>query len=398
MRRPLCLVIAILVLTAPAIAQTPEDGLPSDPFERIQELARRRDQARQQKTGLAAEIEKVDVRLRELQKIVDELQPRVDALTKEREIKEQELSVTVAAQDEAEASAERARIRLDATRARVRNRMVSLYKGGPAAFIDALLASHDVVDVRLRVDYVTSVMQSDRELTEATKVAEGDYRAEVAKLEKVRVRQKEARDQVAAVEAELQTQLDGQKRARDDVAAEREVKHQLLAQAEQVEAEFNAVLAQERADLLRVSGLLQRAQSGQPIPAEVVEGLLVPPAIGEVVSGFGYRVHPIFGSSRFHAGIDMAVPYGDPIHAAASGTVVDAGWMGGYGNAVLIDHGNGIGTLYAHMSELAVGAGQGVATGEVVGFCGSTGYSTGPHLHFEVHVGGQPTDPLPWLA
>ena len=336
--------------------------------------------------------------MRELEKVIGDLQPEVDRLTAELQVRERDLSATVAAEQEAITNTEAARVRLKEARGRARGRVISLYESGPAAIVDAIMGSRDIQAARLRVDYVNAVLQSDRALVDTIRVAETDYRDKADKLEKVRVRQTEVRNQVAAVQKDRATHLDAQKKARDDQAAERDVKKDLLGKVEQDENEYGALLEQERRDLLRVSGLLARVQSGQPIPAGVVAGLLALPAVGPVLSGFGYRTHPIFGDVRFHSGVDLGVPYGDPIHAAASGTVVDAGWMGGYGNAVVIDHGNGIATLYAHMSALAVDVGAAVDTGSVIGYCGSTGYSTGPHLHFEVHVGGEPVDPLPWLG
>ena len=120
------------------------------------------------------------------------------------------------------------------------------------------------------------------------------------------------------------------------------------------------------------------------------------PTDGMVTSGYGYRHHPIFKSRRLHAGMDIPAPTGQPIYAAADGTVVKAGAYGGYGIAVVIDHGEGMSTVYAHQSQMAVRAGQTVLAGDTVGYVGSTGFSTGPHLHFEIRLGGRPTNPLDW--
>ena len=117
------------------------------------------------------------------------------------------------------------------------------------------------------------------------------------------------------------------------------------------------------------------------------------PVNGRVTSNFGRRVHPILRYTRFHAGIDFGAPYGSPIMAAANGQVVSAGWQGGYGRAVKIGHGGGIQTLYGHMSSLAVAPGQQVVAGQVIGYVGSSGFSTGPHLHYELHRNGTPIDP-----
>ena len=117
------------------------------------------------------------------------------------------------------------------------------------------------------------------------------------------------------------------------------------------------------------------------------------PVNGVITSPYGYRTHPIFGTTIYHSGIDIGVDYGTPVQAADGGTVVEAGWGSGYGYAVVIDHGNGLSTLYGHNQELAVSAGQSVSQGQVIAYAGSTGNSTGPHVHFEVRANGDPVDP-----
>ncbi|MDQ3974109.1 MAG: M23 family metallopeptidase, partial [Actinomycetota bacterium] len=125
-------------------------------------------------------------------------------------------------------------------------------------------------------------------------------------------------------------------------------------------------------------------------------GELVWPTDGPLTSTFGPRRHPILGVERMHEGIDIGAPSGQPILAAADGQVVHAAPYGGYGNVVLIDHGGGLSTLYAHQSEILVAAGEVVSQGDLIGLVGSTGYSTGPHLHFEVRIDGVPHDPMAW--
>jgi murein DD-endopeptidase MepM/ murein hydrolase activator NlpD len=127
--------------------------------------------------------------------------------------------------------------------------------------------------------------------------------------------------------------------------------------------------------------------------AERSAGLMAPVA-GRITSGFGMRFHPILHYTRFHAGLDFGAPWGSPIVAAADGTVVAAGYGGGYGRQVQIAHGGGILTLYGHMSSIAASPGEPVRQGQVIGYVGSSGLSTGPHLHFEVKVNGQPVDPM----
>ncbi|NJK59518.1 MAG: peptidoglycan DD-metalloendopeptidase family protein [Oscillatoriales cyanobacterium SM2_1_8] len=126
-------------------------------------------------------------------------------------------------------------------------------------------------------------------------------------------------------------------------------------------------------------------------------GGLIYPMVAPISSGFGWRTHPILGTQRLHSGIDFAADYGTPIYATHDGTVIYADWYGGYGNTVIIDRGDGLTTLYAHAEDLLVREGDTVRTGQAIATVGSTGFSTGPHLHFEVRVGGEPTDPMAYL-
>jgi murein DD-endopeptidase MepM/ murein hydrolase activator NlpD len=139
-----------------------------------------------------------------------------------------------------------------------------------------------------------------------------------------------------------------------------------------------------------------RAAAAAPSPARAPSAApsaagFIWPVHGVVTSGFGWRW------GRLHAGIDIAVASGTPVVAAASGTVVIAGWLGGYGNLVVVDHGNGIATAYGHNSAVTVGYGEYVVQGQLIAYSGSTGHSTGPHVHFEVRIGGAPVDPFGYL-
>jgi murein DD-endopeptidase MepM/ murein hydrolase activator NlpD len=127
---------------------------------------------------------------------------------------------------------------------------------------------------------------------------------------------------------------------------------------------------------------------------EPVESAMILPAAGRITSYFGHRVHPILRFTRFHAGIDIGAGWGSPIVAAADGQVIGAGWAGGYGRQVRIAHGDGMVSSYSHMSDYAVAPGTQVRRGELIGYVGSSGLSTGPHLHFEVRQGGSAVNPL----
>ena len=158
------------------------------------------------------------------------------------------------------------------------------------------------------------------------------------------------------------------------------------------EAELRAYIRRQAALRQRRAAASSQAPTRVPIPRSA--GAYIYPVNGPITSHYGYRVHPIRGTTRLHTGMDFGVGYGVPILSADNGVVIHSGWYGGYGNTVIVDHGGGFTTLYAHASSLAVSAGQTVKQGQMVSRVGSTGFSTGPHLHFEVRYNGNPINPL----
>jgi len=156
-----------------------------------------------------------------------------------------------------------------------------------------------------------------------------------------------------------------------------------VAEAQAAQAE----LAQADAKIAREEALRAARTSGK----------MVMPSFGPITSHFGSRFHPVLGYSRFHAGTDFGAAHGSPIQSAETGVVIFSGWYGGYGNAVIVDHGGGLTTLYAHASRLDVREGDIVKKGDAIAAIGTTGLSTGPHLHFEVRQNGEPVDPLKFL-
>lgn len=224
-------------------------------------------------------------------------------------------------------------------------------------------------------------------------------------LQQTRAATERARRDTARSEALIASRTEAQRATRDEIVATRDAlgvaaseKETALATVREDRASYVAeadALAAQSAALAQTIAAAQRAQT--PTSAGAVEtpgasgGQFGWPVVGQVTSGFGARWR------RLHAGIDIAVPSGTPVHAAAAGTVIHAGWLGGYGNLVVIDHGNGIATAYAHNTGYASSVGQQVAAGETIAYSGSTGNSTGPHVHFEVRVNGEPVDPLGYL-
>ena len=208
---------------------------------------------------------------------------------------------------------------------------------------------------------------------------------------------KEAAEEAKKVQAEVAKKKAEQQRVLDNAKANKAA----AAQMEQdLIARSNAVkdLIQERIRQAEAARQAQQEESGGSDDNYVQgTGQLSWPCSGVITSPYGYRTHPIFGRTIYHSGMDIGVDYGTPIHAADSGTVIYSGWISGYGNAVIIDHGGGMQTLYGHNQSLNVSEGQSVSKGDVIAFAGSTGNSTGPHCHFEVEINGQAVDPMGYL-
>ncbi len=214
----------------------------------------------------------------------------------------------------------------------------------------------------------SSIAESRSEAETILFELDGERSLLVAEVERAQTLRAEAEAELVSVQALLS-------RIRNDIAAAEQHKQGLEADLARIEAEIAAA---------------QRSDGEAP-------GALRMPVHGWISSYYGWRVHPIFGTRRMHTGIDLAAIGGTPIYAAEAGRVIIAGERGGYGNTVVIDHGGGLATLYAHQSRITVSAGENVAAGERIGFVGCTGFCTGDHLHFEVHVNGKHVDPLGYL-
>ena len=196
---------------------------------------------------------------------------------------------------------------------------------------------------------------------------------------------------ITARTAEARSVRDELAAGRDTLLAARRLKQSALSGARDTRAESLAEVESLAAQSAALAAAIRDAQAGSTGSGTPSAAGLIWPVSGPVVSGFGMRW------GRMHEGIDIAATIGTPIHAAASGTVIHAGWLGGYGNLVVVDHGDGLATAYAHASAILVAVGQQVSQADTLSLVGSTGNSTGPHLHFEVRVNGSAVDPLLYL-
>jgi murein DD-endopeptidase MepM/ murein hydrolase activator NlpD len=278
---------------------------------------------------------------------------------------------------------------------RLGNRLIDIYEGGESSSLQVLLSSESFTDLISKAESMEAIGEQDKRVAEDVGVAKVEVRAQRERTKRFRaVVASETRtiavrtEQVRAVREAL---LASERR----LAAARSQKREGLVAIKESKAEY----LHEAAGLERASASLAASiQAAQASSSYTPSSDSTPsaagfiwPVSGPVVSPFGMRW------GRMHEGIDIAAAEGTPIHAAASGRVVYAGWMDGYGNLVAIDHGGGLSTAYAHQSSIATGVGQTVSQGQTIGYVGCTGHCFGPHLHFEVRVNGAPVDPLGYL-
>jgi murein DD-endopeptidase MepM/ murein hydrolase activator NlpD len=282
--------------------------------------------------------------------------------------------------------------KLTAARNDIRKSAVLLYRHGSGTAMIGLLSSTDgsgaLVEGKQYLQRLSDKRQADARRVTKLKEQLDTQRAAVAQ-------QKQDADAARAAAADEKAQLDSlaaqQAQARDAAESAVQVENAALGAAIAQHDEAEAALA---AESQRIAELAQSVGDGPALG----DGTFIRPVPGPITSGFGSRTDPITGATAYHAGLDIGAPCGTPIKAAGTGNVVTAGFnSGGYGNMTLINHGNGLSTLYGHQSSIIVSAGQSVTQGQVIGYVGSTGKSTGCHLHFEVRVGGNPVDPSGYL-
>jgi murein DD-endopeptidase MepM/ murein hydrolase activator NlpD len=269
------------------------------------------------------------------------------------------------------------------TRKDVGQRLVALDERGDQGYLELLASSASFDDLLQRSEFAELLMEQDREALVDLK----EHRDKVAAYQQT----------VAQKTAELKSWQAQARRLHDRTSAERtEVAGELSdvrAQREQIEAELAALERESNAIARMLRAMLATPAGRARYNRHYSGGMGGLPVRGRITSGFGYRFHPILHRAKLHTGIDIAAPSGTPIVSTAGGEVVTAGWRGGYGNTVIIDHGRGRATLYGHMSSVSVRVGQVVSRGQLIGRVGSTGLSTGPHCHYELRVNGSPVNP-----
>ncbi len=341
---------------------------------------------KQREKGVLADIQKAEMDL-------EKTRSRLASL--ERQAKHLAQGVAQAERDLAAAEDDLAgaRKRLDETLSLLKGRLRAMYISGPADYLEVLFSSTDFADFVTRFEYVEILAKHDAQRLDEARADVAVIEAKMAEVARRKAKLQKERDDLAKVQAQVKVQeanLAARVREREAILArvqrERARYEQALDELEEMSRELERAIRDLQA---------REAKAGRAIPRWT--GKFIMPVKGRISSDFGMRFHPILKKSRFHSGIDIAVPSGTPVLAVADGVVIYSGWISGYGYTVIIDHGGGLSTLYGHNSSLLVNSGQAVLQGDRIAKSGSTGLSTGPHVHFEVRDQGTPVSPWQWL-
>ena len=396
MGRRLSLLLAVAALPLALWALLPLISTGQSPSELQRKIDRAQDRIqwrRGRERVLTSDISAVSARIGALQSDITVLQSRQVNLQANLDAKRAELARIQELLRQERLRLARLRARLAEAKVALANRLVEIYKADKPDMVTVVLEADGFADLLSRTEFMQRVSSQDGRIIDRVRTAKAEATATAARLDRLEKRAEQVAAsieaevrQVEAVKGQLVDRRERYQTVRADkatmLASTRADRHELESHVEGLEREQAAVMAK-----------LQQASSPSGVagPIRQGSGSLIWPANGSVSSGFGMRW------GRLHAGIDIPLSEGTALRAADGGRVAIAGWTGGYGNYTCIQHNGSLSTCYGHQSSIGVSVGQSVSQGQVIGASGNTGNSTGPHLHFEVRVGGNPVDPMGYL-
>jgi len=379
--------LALVLLAAPT---APAEDLQSKLEEKEEKLSH----VRERKGVLTTTISSYGNRIDNLTAELADLRAEEAAVRSRLEAKQAELDSAVAELDVARRHLEVVKARLHRALDALRDRLVAIYENGSPDVISVILGSDDYEEVVSRTEYLERIHGMDEAVVGRVRELRDQVKSTVERLRSAKNRIEAARDAIAAEERALATARQAVQDRQASLVSVRAERMAALETIDSREEELDGDVASIQAEIAAtLSGYGSSPLPAGPIRPGSGSGLIWP-VDGPVVSGFEMRW------GRPHTGVDIAVPAGTPIRAAASGSVAllqSEAESGGYGNFTCVDHGGGLSTCYAHQSSVAVSAGQSVSQGEVIGYVGCTGHCFGDHLHFEVRINGEPTDPMGYL-
>ena len=381
-RLPLALFLSLVALV-PASLSTPAKA------DRLQSLQQKIATAQAEEARLSSEIGSIEAEIRALEREVSGVSVQLDALERDLRLQQEKLNRVLRLFRFQTQQLDFLRREYNVSVRRLNLRLIELYEGEDPTTLDVFLSSDSISEFLEQVDYVQDIGAQDAQISTQVGSAKDRMHSAREKTKVTKAKVETVTRTIAARTAEVRAEKERLLISEKGLSQAKGNKRERLAEVRQSKEEYLHEVAGILAANAQVTATIQSAGSSSYDSTPSSSGL-VWPVSGPVVSGFGMRW------GRMHTGIDIGAGYGTPIVASASGTVISAGYMGGYGNLVIVDHGGGLSTAYAHQSSIAVGGGA-VSQGQVLGYVGCTGHCFGDHLHFEVRVNGSAVDPLGYL-
>lgn len=378
MRKILCIVLAFVICSFCVFPYVHAEDTATDLQTQREELQNQLNDANEQLDGVQSElsenlqqVQKLDEKISTSQQELDELNTKIADLQ--------------TSMDEVEAKLKEAEENYKKQKELLDNRLIAVYESSDTQYLDVILSSKNISDFLSNYFLITELATKDTELLEDMQGKKEEIELAKNKLEKDR----EQLGNIKVNQTKTAKILENTKTVRENYISK--LSDQEKSIQEKID-EYNTRFAEINAEILAI------ARDG--IDTQYIGGELAWPVPGytRISSKYGMRTHPITGVYKLHTGVDISAPLGANFIAANDGIVTKAGYNSAYGNMVIIDHGGGVSTLYAHGSEILVQVGQVVKRGESILKVGSTGYSTGPHAHFEVRLNGVVTDPMPYIT
>ena len=330
--------------------------------ERIADLTAQANDVQATREALQQEIDLTKQEIATVEQYIERLQQQIDVKTTELEAAEKALA------EKEEQFAQTVR---------------TTYEQGDVSYLEVVLNASSFSDLLTRMEIVSAIMEDNQKTVD-------EYTAAKEDIEQKRDDLQDTQDEQKDYQENLSYKVDDLAASEAEQAA---LQESIEAYKAESEAEYDRIAAEMQSVSDQIAELSRQSAANGSVP--MGDGTLIwpTPSCTTNSSAYGWRIHPIYGTMKFHAGEDIPASMGADILAAATGTVVTAGWVSGYGNYTVIDHGGGMMTAYGHQSQILVSVGQTVQQGELIGKVGSTGNSTGPHLHFEVYINGETVDP-----
>lgn len=389
----MALIMSLLVGTVSSYALTNQQKLNSV-NQQLSDAKAKLNASKKEANSLTSQINSLDYKINVTQGDINQTIAEIDKALADIEKKKEELEIK---------SAEIVKQNED-----LNARLRAMYKNGEIGYIEVLLGSESFTDLMTNIDMIARIYQQDEDFMDLLQQQYDAIAETKRELETLNAQLEAKQAQLEAQKAALQSDKSEAEAlradAQEDIAAQNALIDDLNAAAEEITALIQAEQSKLNASTSSSNSSSSSSSSSSDSNASssntFVGGAfcLPAPSYTRISSYYGYRIHPITHTKKMHTGVDFAAATGTKCVAANSGTVIYSGWYSGYGNTVIIDHGGGISTLYAHNSALLVSKGQKVSKGQQIAKIGSTGNSTGPHCHFEVRVNGKHTNPMPYLG